>query len=75
MSKLGETVSTRGVVASEGAALELMSREDPVFLPTALRSPKPKTTLVREVPKTKKEKQKKPMSMHESLRKHAATQP
>lgn len=51
-----------------------MSREAPIVVPMALRSPTLKPTLVREVPKRKKEKQKNPMLVRESPRKNDATQ-
>ena len=68
-----ETMSTGGYVAFEGAVLEVVRMEAPFSMPMGLRSPRLKPTLVREAPKPKKYKQKRPMSMHESLRKHYAT--
>jgi len=47
---------TGGVVASDGVSLEVMSREAPVVVLMASRSPRLKTTLVREVSKPKKDK-------------------
>ena len=48
--------------------------EVPAVVPTALRSPRPKPTPMREVPKPKKDKQEKFFLVCESPRKHDATQ-
>lgn len=74
MSGPGETASTEGTVASEGATPEVVSMEAPIPVPTALRSPRPKPTLVRETHKPKKDKKKMAMSVHELPRKHSSTQ-
>lgn len=46
MSELGETVSTRGTVASEGVALEVASMEALTPVPMTFRSPRLKPTPV-----------------------------
>ena len=69
-----KTASTGGTIASEGVALDVVSMEALAPVPTILRSPRSKPTLVREVPKPKKDKKNKPMPVHKSSRKHAATQ-
>lgn len=51
-----ETASTGGTISSKGTALEVMSMEVSAAVPTTLRSPRLKPTLVREVPKPKKDK-------------------
>jgi len=56
MFRPGETASTRGVVAFEGASLEVVSMEELTPVPTAPRSPRPKPTPVHEHPKPKKDK-------------------
>ena len=48
--------------------------EVPVVVPRMPRLPRPKLTLVREVPKPKKDKQKRQVPVCESLREHATTQ-
>lgn len=74
MSGPGKTKITGGTISSEGASPEVVSIEAPTTMPTAPRSPRPKPTLVREAPKPKKDKEKRPMLLHESKRKHSATQ-
>lgn len=68
-----ETMSTSGDFSSEGAVPEVVNVEVPAAVPTAPRSPRPNPTPVKEVPKIKKDKQKKLVPVHESPRKHAAT--
>lgn len=63
-----------GVVVSKGATPQVMSMDILAPMATMSRSPTLKPRLVREVPKPKKDKQKKHMPMHESQRKHVATQ-
>jgi len=69
-----ETASTRETVASEGVSPKVMSMEVLATVPMTLRSPRPKPMLMREVPKPKKDNQKKLMPVCESPRKHAPTQ-
>lgn len=69
-----ETASTRRAIASEGASPEVMSMEVLAAVLMMSRSPRLKPMPTREVPKLKKDKQKKPMLVHESPQKHAATQ-
>ena len=65
--------SIGGAIASKGASPEVMSMEVPAAVPTTPRSLWPKPTLVKEVPNPNKDKQKKPVLVHESPRKHVAT--
>lgn len=74
MSRPGETASTTGVFTSKGATPEVMIMEAPIVVPMVPRSPRPNPTPIREVPKPKKGKKKKPMLVHGSWRKHATTQ-
>ena len=73
MSRLGETTSTKGTIASEGDSLEVMSMEVLTAVPTTLRSHRLKPMLVREVPEPKRDKKKRSVSVRESLKNHAAT--
>jgi len=70
----GETASNEGTVASEGAALEVVSMEALAPMPTTPRLPRPKPTPVHENPKPNKDKHKWLMTVHESPRKHSSTQ-
>lgn len=71
MSRPGETISTGGAIACKGAAPIVMSRKALAAMPMAPRSPRPKPTPVRDVPKPTKDKKKKPMLVYKSRRKHA----
>jgi len=53
---LTETASAGGTVASEGASPKVVSMKVPKTVPTMPRLPRPKPTLTREVPKSKKDK-------------------
>jgi len=59
-----ETVSTRGDIASEGAALKVVIMEAPTSIPTVLKSPRPKPTHVKETQKPKKDKRKRLVPVH-----------
>lgn len=63
MSSHVETASARGSIASLGATPEVVNMEAPAAVPKSSRSPRPKPTPVREVPKTNKCKQKKKTTM------------
>jgi len=56
MSAPMETASARGSMASEGASSNIISVEIPIEVLKSPRSPKPRPTLTREGPKTKKGK-------------------
>lgn len=68
-----KTASTREVISSEGDAPKVVSMEVPTAVPMAPRSPRPKPTLVRDVPKPKKDKKKNHVPVCKSPRKHATT--
>lgn len=74
MSEPSETASNGGTISSQGMASEVVSMEAPAPVPTAPRLPRSKYTPVRENSKPKKDKQKRPMPVCESLRKHSTTQ-
>ena len=65
---LDEAASTGGTIVSMGATQEVMSMEVQDAVPTVPRLARPKPTPMREVPK-----QKKPVLVCESPRKHAST--
>lgn len=74
MYSLVEITSTGGTITSELNSPEVMSIKVLTVVHNAPRFPKPKPTLTREVPKLKKDKQKKTLSVRESLRKNPNTQ-
>lgn len=70
-----ETMSTGGDVAFEGFAPKVVSMEAPATVPMAPRSPlKPTHSRETQTTKPKKDKQKNPLRVRESLRKHSTTQ-
>jgi len=53
-----ETASARGSMASERASPQVVSVEVPAEVLKSLRLPRPRPTLIKEGPKTKKDKKK-----------------
>lgn len=69
MLKPGETESTKGTFALEGAASEVVNIEALFLVPMMPRLLRLKPTLVHENPKPKKGNQKRLVLLHESPRK------